>query len=72
MENYKKVPDIITGKDLNYLSDMFEWNISALKKTNDSITNTNDEEIKDILKRACSVFETNLRVILNILGGNNE
>lgn len=72
MENYEKVPDIITGKDLNYLSDMFEWNISALKKTNDSIPNTNDEEIKDILKRACSTFETNLRVILNILGGNNE
>ena len=72
MENYDKVPDIITGKDLDYLSDMFEWNISALKKTNDSIPNVKDYEIKDILKRACSLFETNLQVVLNILGGNHE
>lgn len=29
MENYQKVPCIITGKDLDYLSDMFEWNMEA-------------------------------------------
>lgn len=32
MENktYNKVPNIITGKDLDYLSDMFNWNYDAL------------------------------------------
>ena len=34
MENqqYNEVPNIITGKDLDYLSDMFEWNYGTLKK----------------------------------------
>ena len=70
--NYEKVPNIITGKDLDYLSDMFEWNLLALKKTNDSIPKVNDEEIKNILKKACGMFDTNLKVILSILGGTNE
>lgn len=70
--NYEKVPNIITGKDLDYLSDMFEWNLLALKKTNDSIPEVNDEEIKNILKKACGMFDTNLKVILSILGGTNE
>ena len=73
MENYNKVPDILTGKDLNYLSDSFEWNSSSLKKTNESIVKVEDEDIKIILKKACSVFDTNLGNILNILeGGLNE
>ena len=73
MENYIEVPDILTGKDLNYLNDSFEWNISALKKTNDSIPKVDDEEIKNILKKACGMFDTNLKITLSILeGGNNE
>ena len=73
MENYTEVPNILTGKDLNYLSDSFEWNISALKKTNDSIPKVDDEEIKNILKKACGMFDTNLKITLSILeGGNNE
>ena len=72
MQEYTKVPDIITGKDLDYLSDMFEWNTLALKKTNDSIPKVNDEKIQNILKKACGMFDTNLKVILSLLGGNNE
>lgn len=73
MEKYLEVPNIITGKDLNYLSDSFEWNILSLKKTNDSIPKVNDEEIKSILKEACNLFDANLKTILNILeGGKNE
>ena len=73
MEKLMEVPNIITGKDLDYLSDMFEWNIGALKKTNASIPMVNDEEIKDILKDACKLFENNLKEILNLLeGGEND
>ena len=72
MQEYTKVPDILTGKDLDYLSDMFEWNILSLKKTNDSIPKVNDENIKNILKKACGMFDTNLKVTLSLLGGNNE
>lgn len=54
MENqqYSEVPNIITGKDLDYLSDMFEWNYGTLKKVNAGITCVKDEEIKNILEEA--------------------
>ena len=29
---YNEVPKIITGKDLDYLSDMFNWNYEGKKK----------------------------------------
>lgn len=76
MENktYNKVPNIITGKDLDYLSDMFNWNYDALKKVNVGINNTEDEEIKKTLEEGYKLFKNNLNVILSILkeGGSNE
>lgn len=72
MPNYQEVPNIITGKDLDYLSDMFEWNTLALKQFNESILKVNDERIKKLLKKACGMFDTNLKIIISILGGEYE
>lgn len=76
MENkiYNEVPNIITGKDLDYLSDTFNWNYEALKKMNVAITQVTDEQIKTILEKGYNLFKNNLNVILSILneGGNNE
>ena len=76
MENkiYNEVPNIITGKDLNYLSDMFNWNYEALKKMNVAVNQTQDEQIKNILEKGFNLFKNNLNVILSILneGGQNE
>ncbi len=76
MENqtYNEVPNIITGKDLDYLSDMFNWNYIALKNTNEAINNVEDEEIARILEKGFNLFNNNLNVILSILneGGNHE
>lgn len=71
---YEVVPNIITGKDLDYLSDMFEWNYGALKKVNDAIHNVEDETIKEMLQNGYNLFNSNLTKILNILneGGSNE
>lgn len=73
-EFYEMVPDIITGKDLDYLSDMFQWNYGALKKTNDAINKVEDEDIKEMLQNGYDLFNHNLNKILNILneGGSNE
>ena len=65
---YEIVPNIITGKDLDYLSDMFEWNYGALKKVNDFMGKVNDQEIKDIMQKAYNVFDSNINVVLSILG----
>lgn len=52
MLNYEEVPaNILTGKDLDYLSDMFEWNCLSLKKTNEAIGKVNDDDIKEVLER---------------------
>ena len=72
MPNYQEVPNIITGKDLDYLSDMFEWNTLALKQFNESILKVNDERIKKLLKKTCDMFDTNLKIIISILGGEHE
>lgn len=74
MNNYDVVPDIITGKDLDYLSDMFEWNYDALKCTNNSITEVQDMDIVKVLEKAKRIFDDNLNDILNTLqkGVNNE
>lgn len=71
---YEEVPNIITGKDLDYLSDMFNWNYEAYKITYNHLNEVNDGDIKEILNNASQIFKDNLEKILNILntGGQNE
>ena len=71
MENYNNVPNIITGKDLDYLSDMFNWNYGALKTTNSSIESVQNEEIKSILEEGFNLFDSNINEVLEILKGGN-
>lgn len=73
MENtYNVVPNIITGKDLDYLSDMFEWNYGAYKSTCSASKNVTEEDIKEMLTKASNIFHSNLELILNVLGGSYE
>ena len=72
MENYSRVPNVITGKDLDYLSDMFNWNYGAYKCIINSLENINDEEVRNILERVSNIFHGNMTSVLNILGGYNE
>ena len=70
--NYENVPKIITDKDLDYLSDMFNWNYSAYKHTVNEINCVNDEEIKSNLTRASDMFYDNMNNVLNILNDEVE
>ena len=76
MENitYNEVPNIITGKDLDYLSDMFNWNYGALKSNINAMDEVEDMEIENIIEEATHVFNNNINTILNLLssGGQNE
>lgn len=71
---YNEVPNIISGKDLDYLSDMFSWNYGAYKSSYGASDSVEDEEIKDILVRASNMFYNDMNRVLNILnnGGSNE
>ena len=74
-ENYSEVPNIITGKDLDYLSDMFLWNYEALKKSVEASNNVEDEDIRTVIDKASDLFDSNLNIILKTLevgGGQDE
>ncbi|MBO5375491.1 MAG: hypothetical protein J6A52_01410 [Bacilli bacterium] len=74
MNNYEVVPNIISCKDLDYLSDMFEWNYNAFKKASNSLNYVQDQEIKNMIQKGIMLFKSNLEKTLEILnkGGNNE
>ena len=65
--NYQVVPKIISSKDLDYLSDMFNWNYGVYKNTINAIDSVNDEEIKDVLNKASDLFYSNMNTIINLL-----
>ena len=71
--NYEKVPYIITNKDLDYISDMFEWNFISYKKALEFGNRAQDEELKYAINKGSELFFNNLKQLLNILsGGSNE
>lgn len=73
-QTYEEVPNIISGKDLDYLSDMFNWNYGAYKTSLNASSSVQDEELKSVLDKATNTFHGTMTTILNILnnGGNNE
>ncbi|HIS38110.1 MAG TPA: hypothetical protein IAB45_01225 [Candidatus Onthousia faecavium] len=73
-ENYNVVPNIISCKDLDYLSDMFNWNYGAYKSTSNAINAVSDAEIKAMLSKSSNIIQGNITKVLNIMkrGGSNE
>ncbi len=69
---YNVVPNMLSGKDLDYLSDMFEWNYNAYKNVSNSINKVKDEEIKNILQEGSELFKNNMNQVLEILRCNYE
>jgi len=70
--SYSSVPNIITGKDLDYLSDMFNWNYDAYKKYSHYARVCEMNDLKNVFNEASSLFKSNLEQVLNILqGGTN-
>ncbi len=66
---YENVPNIISGKDLDYLSDMFSWNYGVYKSSFNASNKVEDPEVKIILNKASDTFYGIMNEILNILGG---
>ena len=72
-ETYNAVPNIISSKDLDYLSDMFNWNYGAYKSSLNASNSVTDEELNNLLLKASNIFHSNMSKVLNIIqGGNNE
>lgn len=69
--NYNKVPNIISCKDLDYLSDIYSWNYGAYKEIYNSIKNITDDEIRNVSQKAIDLFLNNMNTVLEILEGGN-
>ena len=72
MQNYNVVPNIISGKDLDYLSDMFNLNYTFYKELYNTLENISDDEVKTMISRVSEVLYNNMTNILNVLGGSYE
>lgn len=74
-KKYLEVPtDILTNKDMDYLSDIFLWNYNALKSSYNSLNSIDDEEIINLFENALELFDNNINDVLDILcelGGNS-
>lgn len=64
-------PKMISTKDLDYISDMFEWNFTASKVANCFEEKVIDPEIKDLIKRVKEMHTGICKKLVNILGGQN-
>lgn len=69
---YECVPNIISSKDLDYLSDMFNWNFGAYKASFNAVNSVSNEELKNILNKSSDTFMSIMNDIINIMGGNHE
>jgi len=74
MKEYKKAPEILTVKDLDYIKDIFGWNFNAYKVFEDSLQFIENKEISKLVTECSNFFYENMNSVLNILedGGNNE
>lgn len=72
-ETYEVVPNVISCKDLDYLTDMFNWNYGAYKSNYNAKSEVTDAELVEMLEKSSDIFYNNMTKILNIInGGINE
>jgi len=68
----EEIKDIISSKDLNYISDIFNWNYTALKEVNHFINEVESEEIKEILEEVFNMHYENCTKCISILENEHE
>lgn len=72
MNNYDVVPEMISDKDLKYLEDVFNWNYIGYKLCFNALDYISSEDIKELDERVVTMFFTNMKLVMNRLGGHDE
>ncbi|MDD2505421.1 MAG: spore coat protein [Bacilli bacterium] len=67
----KKIPNMISTKDLSYISDMFNWNIVAAKKYDYYLNQCEDEECVKLLNELSDLHHQICEDLLNLIEGND-
>lgn len=66
------VPTMISTKDLDYISDMFEWNFTAGKVANHFYQEIQNENLKEVAKEVAMMHQAHCQKLIQMLGGNYE
>lgn len=64
----KKVPDIISSKDLSYIEDMFNWHFVICKKAYEYSELVLDETISSHMKNVAKKHEKICEKLIKMLG----
>lgn len=70
----KKIPNMISSKDLSYITDMFNWNIIAAKKIQFYLESCEDEDLCKELTKLNKIHLKNCETLTKLLenGDDNE
>lgn len=66
-ETKNGAPNILTGKDLDYLKDIFGWNYTIYKYGENSIDNIENKEITKLFKECNNFVYDNMNLVVDIL-----
>lgn len=69
-----RVPEMISTKDLSYISDIINWNVTASKTSYHFSNEVEDEELKTLLQNVSTMHADHVRRLVQILneGGVHE
>ncbi|MBP2077105.1 hypothetical protein [Oceanobacillus polygoni] len=67
---FQEPPQVITGKDFNYLKDMLSWNLLGFKKAHFAAGQCQDQQVVVALEKACMMHERHYQRILQHLDQN--
>jgi len=68
----KKVPTMISTKDMMYISDMFNWHLVAAKKMESFAPCIEDEECADKLNTLSKMHYEACDSLIKLLGGASK
>ncbi len=61
------VPEMISTKDLDYISDMLNWNLTLIKKINHFTNEVSQEDIKEEFINISNMHQKHYNMLLNLL-----
>lgn len=60
-------PEVITTKDLLYIKDALNWELTAIKKCHNYAQQSQDQEVRASLERASAMHKKHYETLLNHL-----
>ena len=65
-------PQLITIKDLNYLTDSLSWELDVIKKLTHFEKESQDSKVKNFLKKSAQMHQKHYTILLKHLNPNNS